>query len=155
MPSGPQLELSGIVTRAAMQIFAHVQARQHRSMAVTTAARGGKNSEDLSGTPRRYLGDISAGALEGRRAPAVGGVGLLAADLQRGDLRSARASRPQRTAAGARSTAASQMHPPSLHSALLSGARRAVQVREDPSAGVYVEGLSEVAVTNPHQATHR
>ena len=65
MPSGPQLELSGIVTRAAMQIFAHVQARQHHGMAVTTAARGGKNSEDLSGTPRRYLGDISAGAFEG------------------------------------------------------------------------------------------
>ena len=28
-------------------------------------------------------------------------------------------------------------------------------MREDPLAGVYVEGLSEVAVTNPHQATQR
>ena len=58
MPSGPQLELSGIVTRAAMQIFAHVQARQHHSMAVTTPARGGKNRRGQRRPP--HLGDISA-----------------------------------------------------------------------------------------------
>ena len=129
-------------------------------MTTTSVARGGKNcawsAETSAGTSWRCLGVFLAGALEGRRAPALGGVGFFAADLQRGDLRPARASRPQRAAAGARGTAACQMQPPRLHSdSPWNDVRRTFQVREDPLAGVYVEGLSEVAVTNPHQATQR
>ena len=51
MPSGPQLELSGIVTRAAMQIFAHVQARQQQQQHA---------AERTAKTSAAHLGDISA-----------------------------------------------------------------------------------------------